>query len=86
MTDTLEAGTSPLPDNVALFPGVSDRPHDPSVMLRAALRADLEMVVIVGYLKDGSSFFASNEPDGPEVLWLLEKTKLDLLNTARDDT
>ena len=58
---------------------------DANVMLRAALRADLEMVVIIGYLKDGSSFFSSNEPDGPEVLWLLEQTKLDLLSMSRED-
>lgn len=40
----------------------------------------LEGVVILGYTKDGSEYFASTYADGGDVLWLLERCKTLLLN------
>lgn len=40
----------------------------------------LDDVVIMGYDKDGELYFASTYADGGEVLWLLEKCKIALLD------
>ena len=42
-------------------------------------KEQLDGVVILGYDKDGESYFASTYADGGEVLWLLEKAKKALL-------
>ena len=39
----------------------------------------LEGVIIMGYDKEGNSYFASTYADGGEVLWLLEMCKKLLL-------
>lgn len=39
----------------------------------------MEGVVLMGYDKDGSHYFASTFADGGEVLWLLEQCKKRLL-------
>jgi coenzyme F420-reducing hydrogenase delta subunit len=39
----------------------------------------LDGVVILGYHKDGSEYFASTYADGGDVLWLLERCKVSLL-------
>lgn len=81
-------------DNVRLFPGVTEADIDPEATLRALLDgdsptpervlkhandADLEVVVVIGYDRGGGLYFMSSEPDGPEVLWLLEKARKALL-------
>lgn len=67
-----------------LFPGITDKDHDPDVMLRLA-QGRLQSVVILGFDKDGQLFFSANEADGGGVLWLLEKAKMMLLNASIDD-
>lgn len=47
-----------------------------------AARDTLNNVVILGYDKEGQQYFASTFADGGEVLWLLEKCKLALLNVG----
>ncbi len=42
-------------------------------------------VVIIGWDHDGMMYFSSSIADGPEVLWILEQTKLALLNVRLDD-
>lgn len=42
----------------------------------------LDSVVIVGFNKDGSEFFATSYADGGAVLWLIERSKLKLLRLA----
>lgn len=49
-------------------------------ILRRALEADLEGVVVIGWCGDGTRYFASSYAAGPEVLWLLETAKRDLLS------
>jgi hypothetical protein len=39
----------------------------------------LDDVVIIGWDKQGKLYFASSEPDGGDVLWLLETAKKALL-------
>jgi hypothetical protein len=40
----------------------------------------LNTVVLIGTDKDGELYFSSSVADGGEVLWLLEKAKLALLD------
>lgn len=66
-------------DNVVLFCGITDRDFPADLILRKALDADLDGVVILGYQKDGEGFFASSMADGGDVLWLIESFKKKLL-------
>ena len=40
-------------------------------------------IVVIGFLKDGTQYFAANKADGGAVLWLLEMAKRDLLNVGK---
>ena len=48
-------------------------------ILKAALKAGVSRVVIVGYTEDGEEYFAASIASGATVLWLLERAKLRLL-------
>lgn len=52
----------------------------PDRILEAA-KGELEGVVVIGFKKDGSEYFASSYADGGDVLWLLERCKKQLLET-----
>jgi len=67
-------------DNVLLFNGVTTLDFPAELMLKKAMDADLESVVILGYRKDGEGFYASSIADGGTVLWLLENCKKALLD------
>lgn len=69
-------------DNVMIFTGVTPIQFDADVILRGALKANLSEVVIVGYDEDGTEFFSSSQPSGPDVLWMLERAKLGLLRSV----
>jgi len=66
-------------DNVINFPGLTTLNIDPDKVIEAA-KGKLEMVVIVGYDKDGFEYFASSDPDGPEILWILQRASTGILN------
>lgn len=53
----------------------------PDRLLEKAI-GELDTVVIVGYHKDGSEYFASSVADGSVVNWLLDRCKLKLLETV----
>lgn len=61
--------------------------HDLPVdqVLDGAVKADLKCAVVLGYCQDGTEFFASTMADGADVLWLLERLKLQLLNGPDED-
>ena len=55
-------------------------------VLEAALEADLEGVVILGYRKeDESEYFASSIAGSPEIIWLIERLKKRLLEMPEED-
>jgi len=58
--------------------------HDlpPERIIEAAQSAGLRCVVVLGYDADGAEYFASSIADGADVLWLLERLKLQLLTTG----
>ena len=39
-------------------------------------------IVVIGYLKNGEDYIATNLADGSDMLWLLEMAKKKLLDTA----
>lgn len=65
---------------ILIFNGVTTLDVPPERILNAALSADLDKVVVLGYNPDGSEYFASSIADGGSVVWLMERLKQMLLN------
>jgi hypothetical protein len=63
------------------FKGITKLDLDPDTILENN-KGKLEGVVIMGWDKDGEEFFASSYADGGTVLWLVERLKKALLETA----
>lgn len=55
----------------------------PAERVLEAAKNEMENVVLIGWHKDGSLYFASNIADGGEVLWLLKKAEQELLNVEK---
>lgn len=53
-------------------------------VLKSALEAGVESVVLAGYDKDGDEYFVSSIASGPKVLWLIERMKKRLLDASDD--
>jgi len=66
-------------DNLVYFDGITRLDMPPEKVLHAALDADMEGVVVIGW-QEGEFYAASSIADGGEVLWLLEKLKQHLLD------
>lgn len=64
---------------IILFSGITTLDLPADRLLEAALKQNLDKVVILGYLPDGEEYFASSIADGGSVLWLMEKLKKRLL-------
>ena len=54
----------------------------PERIIRKAVEANLESVIVIGYDSDGAEYFASSVADGGSVIWMLERAKLRLLRTV----
>ncbi len=69
-------------DNAAPFNGVtrSDVPSDR--VLKHALDAGVEGVIVIGIMPNGDKYFNSASADARTVLWQLERTKLYLLDVS----
>jgi len=65
-------------NNVVDFTGITKLNSSPDRALEQA-KDKLEGVVIMGYTKEGDSYFASSYSDGGTVLWLMEVCKKLLL-------
>jgi hypothetical protein len=65
-------------DNVVYWNGITRIPLDPERVLKQA-KGQLQDVVVMGYTHEGDEYFASSKADGPSILWLLERMKLQLL-------
>lgn len=68
------------------FPGITRINLDPQRILDASKEANLESVIVLGYTKDGCTYFASSLADGADALWLLEMSKAELIAAARELT
>jgi hypothetical protein len=65
--------------NVIQFSGITKLDLDPDTVLENT-KGKLEGVIIIGYDHMGVEYFASSYADGGDVLWLLERMKMRLLN------
>jgi len=74
-----------MSDKIIPFTGVTFLDLPATRILEGACRVDLESVVVVGWTRAGELYFAASKADGGDVLWLLEKSKMMLLNTGPDD-
>lgn len=70
--------------NVIQWRGITRLDLEPDVVLENT-KGKLEGLIIIGYDKDGQEYFASSYADGGDVLWLLERMKLRLLNMADEN-
>lgn len=66
-------------DNVVTFDHPTKLDLPPERILNGALTQELSGVVVIGWTKDGEEYFASSMADGAEVIWLMERFKLQLL-------
>jgi len=67
-------------DNVVPLRGLITRlPIPPKRVLTGALERELEDVVVIGWSADGDMYFATSIPDGPNVMWLLELARNNLI-------
>lgn len=69
-------------DNVIVLPVVTKLDIPADRILDGALEDKLDKVVVLGYDMEGEEYFASSIADGGEVIWLIERAKLKLLNTV----
>jgi len=53
-------------------------------LLEQAIKGEITDVVILGYDKHGYEFYSSVEEDPAEIIWMLERTKLNLLRTVEE--
>lgn len=71
-----------MTDNVHTLSVETRLPLDPARVLNAALAANLERVVVVGIDEHGEEYAASSLPSAADVVWLLERAKLNLLRSC----
>lgn len=71
--------------DVVNFPGATRLDLPAERILKAALDHDIDKVVVLGWTKDGEEYFASSIADGADVVWLMERLKLQLLLVSPDD-
>jgi hypothetical protein len=70
--------------NIIPFNGITRLDLDPDRVLENT-KGKLEGVIIIGYDHMGVEYFASSYADGGDVLWLLERMKMRLLNVEVDE-
>lgn len=70
--------------DVLLFDGITRHDLSADLVLQQAV-GHLQNVVILGYDQEGLEYFASSIADGGTVLWLIERSKLQLLRSVDPD-
>jgi hypothetical protein len=70
--------------NILSFEGVTTLDLDPDMVLQNNI-GKLEGFVLVGYTSDGKEYTCSTYGDTPTILWLLERAKKQLLESADYD-
>lgn len=66
---------------VVEFTGSTTQPIDPQKVLAAAYGAKLDRVTIIGTTAAGEFYLASSEGDAAQLLWDMERAKLNLLES-----
>lgn len=65
--------------NVIELPVVTKLDIPPERILNKAIGADLQEVLVIGTDKNGDFYFAASFGDGGNVLWLMERAKIELM-------
>ena len=65
---------------VIIMEGVTRVDLNPERVLDAAIDVGLTDAIVIGWDKEGELYFASSIAGGADVLWLLEKSKKELLD------
>ncbi len=73
-----------MSDNVVILPVVTSLDIPASRVLDAAVEEDFAQVVVIGWTTDGEEYFASSASDGGDVLWMIERAKMQLLRGDAD--
>lgn len=86
-TDALFAGenTCEDTDNVIEFTGITRHDVPPERIVKHLGRLDIQEIVAVGFLEDGSEFFASSKSDGAAALWHLMRAQHKLMTYAEGE-
>jgi hypothetical protein len=58
---------------------------NPEVVLNAAVEANLDNVIVIGWTKDGTLYFATSKTATADILLSLEAAKHSLLNQAFEE-
>lgn len=69
---------------VIKFPGKTYADIPPDDVLTSAM-GKLSSVILVGYTTDGQEFIASSMSDAPQMVWLLERAKLYVIEDEQND-
>lgn len=72
---------------VSVLPVITSLDVPTERILQAALEEEdaLQSVVVLGWKASGEMYFASSFAGGPEVLWLIEMAKMNLLEMRRGE-
>jgi hypothetical protein len=69
-----------LVEKVSILPVITKLDLSTERVLNAAINANLESCVIVGFDAKGELYFASTKAGGGDVLWMFEKAKSALMD------
>lgn len=72
-------------DNVIILPVITTLDIPPERVLMQAVKDDLNSCFVIGYAKDGSEYFSSSTSDGANIIWMMERVKMKLLDISKDD-
>ena len=72
-------------DNVVKFPRPEDDDVPPQEVIAKLDSLKLETVIVIGETEDGTHCYVTSIANRADVLWLLEHTKMIVLEQARDD-
>jgi hypothetical protein len=72
-------------DNVVLLSDYTTEEVHPNKVLMGAINSVLDVVIVVGYTKDGAEFFASSTGNHETTNWLLDVGKMRLIRAYTAD-
>lgn len=61
------------------FPFIATAPVSPEEVIRGALETEFEEIIIIGVTKKDEPYLASSTSNIPDILFLIEKMKYELL-------
>lgn len=68
--------------NIIILPVVTTLDIPAERILTQAIEADLKEAMVIGTNKGGVFFFAATFGDGGNVLWLLERTRIEIMKVS----